>query len=970
MTELNKIFISYSHNDANWLERVRIHLIDQGRQEAIDVWDDSRIQPGADWRNELESALRSTKVAILLISQDFIASDFIDKYELPALLEAAEQNGVTILPLLISPSSFEKRKDLSKFQSINPPTRTLLDLTKADQERYLVKLDDAVSQAFTNSLDGQSRTIKSGQQKFVNFPFRRNRFFTGRNDVLHKLYTNFKEGERIQALVGLGGIGKTQTAVEYAYHYNKDYSRVLWVGANTREALISDFFKLATILNSKEKGVNDQREAVIAVIHWLECNADWLLILDNADELKDIESFIPSGANGHILLTTRAENAGAIALYNGLKKLTPDESMLFLLKKTSYLGKNSSLYSISEEIRNDAEALSKELDGLPLALDQAAAFMNQTGRSFKAYIKLFETERRRLLEERGELTIDHDSVMVTFSLAFKKLATTSLAGADILRVCAFLNAELIPEELFFKGARELGDTVCALAEDRLGLIKAIGEVSRYSLIEIDRENQTLSIHRLVQIVLREEMVGESIDRLWAERTIRAMGSIFPTADFKNWELCSRLIVHINPITSIIDQYAFEFIDALTLLHEAGQYLKQRAQFEEAEPLYRRIIEIGKRSLELDHPSVSTWLNHLATLLEDTNRISEAEILFRQAIEIGERSLGSEHPDVASRINNLALLLHTTNRMIEAEFLFRQVIDIGERTLGPDHPIVASRLNNLARLLHASNRIAEAEPLFRRAIEINEKHLEPNHPDLSYSLNNLARLLHATNRMEESEILFRRAIAISETSLGQDHPSIAIWLNNLGMLLRDTDRMAEAENLLRRALEISEKSYGADHPTVAIRVNNLALLFHDTNRMADAEPLFLRALEINEKAYGPDHPNVGINLNNLAMLLFSTKRIAQAEIHYKRAIDIGERSLGPDHFRLAAWINNLGKLYHSMNQMQEAEPLFRRSLCIFEMSLGASHPHTIKSRENMVKFLRDLDRAEEAEKLDSLKTTIE
>jgi tetratricopeptide (TPR) repeat protein len=939
-----------------------MYLVGKGRQESIDVWDDSRILPDSDWRIEIESSLKSARAVILLISQDFIASDFIDKYELPALLEAAEREGATILPLLISPSSFENRKDLSRFQSINSPKETLLDIPHATQERYLLKLNQAVSVAFANFSRQTSQASKTKNVRILSIPFPPNRFFTGRDEALLNLYTNFKDGERIQALVGLGGIGKTQTAFEFAHRYHDNYSEVFWVRANTQESIVKDVVAIAELLDLKEKDAQDQGEAVAAVKQWLETNTGWLLILDNADELAIVEEYFLDRTSGHILLTTRAQNAGAIAMRNVLKKMTPQEGAFFLLKKTEILKKKETLDSISSEICIDAEALSKELDGIPLALDQAAAFMNQTGRNVKSYLQRYRTERALLLEDRDELTPNHPSVMVTFSLAFKKVADANPAAADILRVCAFLDSDSIPDEIFIEGAEELGDTLKALAGNYLGIAIAIGDARRFSLVEVDGENQTISLHRLIQAVLREEMAKEGIEELWAERAIRAVSSIFPIPDFENWPTCSRLINHVQALVKIVEQYRFEFKSVSTLLHETGLYLKQRAQFAEAENLYRRSLAISEKSLGPDHPDVAARLNSLALLLKDTNRMAEAEPLIRRALKIDEKSLSPFHPDVAARLNSLALLLNDTNRMAEAEPLYRRALEIDEKSLGHFHPAVAGDLNNLASLLQDTNRMAEAEPLLRRALEIDEKSFGPDHPDVAARLTNLASLLQDTNRMAEAEPLLRRALHISEKSLGPLHPDVAAPLTNLAGLLNDTNRMAEAEPLYRRALRIIEKSLGADHPDVATPLNNLADLLKTTNRMAEAEPLYRRALLIIENSMGADHPNIATPLNNLAGLLKATNRMAEAESLYRRALHIIEKSLGSDHPNVATRLNNLALLLKDTNRMAEAEPLLRRALHIIEKSLGSDHPNVAIGLHNLALLLKDTNRMAEAEPL--------
>lgn len=303
--ERRKIFISYSHKDREWLERLQVHLRPLERDGLVELWDDSRIRTGDEWRKEINDALNSAAAAALLISADFIASDFIASEELPPLLAAAAEKGVKILPLILSPSRFEKIESLSRFQSVNPPSKPLIKLEKGEQEEYLVKLSDDILRAIEESLKKSVNAGGEGRPRIFSVPLLRNRYFVGREEILGRLLTNFNDGETVQALNGLGGIGKTQTALEYAYRHRQDYKFVLWANAHSRESLITDFATMATLLDLPEKDAQDQSEAVGAVKRWLENNPDWLLILDNADEIEMTQEFIPSSQTGHILLTSR-----------------------------------------------------------------------------------------------------------------------------------------------------------------------------------------------------------------------------------------------------------------------------------------------------------------------------------------------------------------------------------------------------------------------------------------------------------------------------------------------------------------------------------------------------------------------------------------------------------------------------------------------------------------------------------------
>jgi hypothetical protein len=603
------IFVSYSHKDREWLERLQVHLKPLERDGLFEFWDDTRIQTGDEWRQEINDALNSAAAAVLLISADFVASDFIAAEELPPLLAAAQKEGVKILPLILSPSRFEKIESLSRFQSVNPPSKPLIKLGKGEQEEYLVKLSDDVLGAVK---EARTKSDKPERMRIFNVPFPQNKFFTGRGDILNALHTGFASGERVQALNGLGGIGKTQTALEYAYLHEQEYQVVLWANANSRESLLTDFATMATLLDLPEKDAQDQSEAVGAAKRWLKDNIAWLLILDNADEIEMAQEFTPSGQNGHILLTSRAHNMGVIAAGNQLEKMISTEGALFLLRRLRKIDKDKSLDSAADELRAQAESLSNAVDGLPLALDQAAAFIEEKPSTLKEYLALYQSERKELLKRQGRLVKDRPSVSATFSLAFKKVGDDNPAASDLLRLCAFLEADSIPEEIFSRGAKELGATFGPVAESPLGLSDAIEEAARFSLLRRNPEINTLSLHRLVQAVPRDEM-DDDTRQMWAERAVRAVNEVFPSVEYPTWPLCSRLIAHAQSLTSLIEKYSFDFPEAARLLDQAGYYLNERAQYAEAEPLFVRALAIREKALGAEHLVVANSLNSLALL---------------------------------------------------------------------------------------------------------------------------------------------------------------------------------------------------------------------------------------------------------------------------------------------------------------------------------------------------------------------
>jgi tetratricopeptide (TPR) repeat protein len=601
-------------------------------------------------------------------------------------------------------------------------------LTDADSEHIPLKLQGYhhfslnTAQGYEElrlHLTGQSRVRKpalppkerKSDYLYWNLP-PRNSFFTGRDEFLNNLEHGLGHG-RAQAISGLGGIGKTQTAIEYAYRHRDQYRAVLWSLADSRDALVSGFGAIASVLDLPEKDERDANVVAEAVRRWLERQTGWLLILDNVEEMVGVvKPFLPASETGHVLMTTRLQATGAIAQNVELEKMEPEEGALFLLRRAKLIAPDAPLDAASEDHKKPAREITGEVAGLPLALDQAAAYIEETPTTPAKYLKLYRTEGAALRDRRGNQATEHDSVTVTFSLAFAQVEKANPAAADLVRACAFLAPDAIPEEIFIQGGKELGEPLAQAAGKPLAWDAAVEAAGRFRLIHRNAANDTLNIHRLVQEVLKDGMDAPT-RRLWAERVVLALNQVFPYVEFQNWPQCERLIPHAIVAGRLVDDFGLDFVAAGRLLNESGRYLDRRARYGEAEPLYQLALAIKEKALGPDHPSTATSLNNLAGLHDDQGRYVEAEPLYQRALTIDEKASGPDHPDTAVSLNNLALLFKRQGRYGEAEPLYLRALAICEKALGPDHPDTVQSVRNYALFLRKRGRAAEAEKLEAR-----------------------------------------------------------------------------------------------------------------------------------------------------------------------------------------------------------------------------------------------------------------
>lgn len=385
---------------------------------------------------------------------------------------------------------------------------------------------------------------------YWHLPFPRNPFFTGREDILTLLHQHLSHPQASCALHGLGGMGKSQIAVEYAYRHAQEYTALFWIGAETPESIASSFVSIATVLGLPERQAADHRHLTSAVHRWLSMHRQWLLIWDNVEDLDLLSAALPSTRQGAMLFTTRRQTLGTLARGIELQPMKEEEGTLFLLRRARLLDPGAAEEHLQQLVQRTpleyaaARELVTAMDGLPLALDQVGAYVQETPCSLAEYRQLYHSRQAELLNRRGEMVLDHPaSVVTTWSLSFEKVEQANAAAVSLLRLAAFLHPEAIPEELFREGSPLLGEQPEAGAPDPFSWHEAIRAASAYSLLKRNSEEQTFSLHRLVQAVLRERM-SEQEREVWQQRAIHRLNRFFPEVTAGTRRQCERLLPHV------------------------------------------------------------------------------------------------------------------------------------------------------------------------------------------------------------------------------------------------------------------------------------------------------------------------------------------------------------------------------------------------------------------------------------------
>ncbi|HUW61648.1 MAG TPA: FxSxx-COOH system tetratricopeptide repeat protein, partial [Candidatus Bathyarchaeia archaeon] len=680
----------------------------------------------------------------------------------------------------------------------------------------------------------------------------RNRHFTGRKEILARIEKGLASGRvgltQVKGISGLGGIGKTETALEFAYrNLGKPYQYAFWVRADAKGEIDSGFMEIARLLELPQKDAQNTQVVVDAARAWLERNGGWLLVFDNVewDGQDNVHEVLPHGATGHVLVTTRAPKLEGLDIQAPIEidTMTNKEAHNFLVERTGNKGKR-----LSKAERAAVDGVAQKLEYLPLALDQAAAYIVEKGCSFAEYLGSFETRHDEYLEFKPKHTKYPDTVATTWLMNFEQVEQQSEAARDLLYLTAFLDPDRIPLVILREGAAELGpalSTALANADtDPVALTDVLERLARYSIIRRDIGDDSYSIHRLVQDVVRAQL-DKQAQRTWAERTVRAVNAAFPDPEFQHWSRCELLMPHARLAADHIERYDMEFLQAGRLLNQTAYYYKERARYDHAELLYKRALEIRKCALGEGHALVAISLNNLAALYRAQGRYNDAESLYQRAVEILQHTPRENYQDIAAVFNNLALLYESQGRHDAAETTLQQALEIRKHEVGEQHPDVAAVLNNLAGIYESQGGHDAAEPMYQRALEITKRTLGEDHPEVGKILNNLAELYVKQGGYDDAEPMFQRALEIAKGTLGEDDPAVATILDNLGGLYFAQGKCLQAELHGQRALEIRERTLPPDHPHLALSYANYAAALRALGREDEAAEYAARAEKIEE-----------------------------------------------------------------------------------------------------------------------------
>ena len=918
-------FISYNSADKEWAEWIAWELEEAEYSTVIQAWD---FQAGSDFIFDMNQAAQKAQHTIAVLSPNYFNAKYTQPEWTAAFVQDPTGEKGILLPVRVRecdlPGMWKPRIYIDLVKLDEAAAREMLlarikgTLDGRSKPSEKVRFPKDIKEDVKHSAAAPGR-FPAAFPAIWNIPYDRNPFFTGRVETLQRLHQSLSPDEIVDLtqphLHGLGGIGKTQIAVEFIYRYRGEYEAALWVRADS-QTLRNDFLNIANILKLPERNEQNQDLILDAIKYWLQDHLGWILIFDNTDDPGKIKEFLPTARTGHVLITTRnrtVRKAHSIVI----EKMEPEEGATFLLKRAN-------VKDATEKNRSIARNISIAMDGLPLALDQAGAYIEENEYSLSEYLDLYEKERKYLLQQRGDSNFNHpESVTTTFSMAFDKVRQENPASVDLLHLCSFLHPDAIPLEIITEGACKLGPEFESVAASEIKLNAAIKELLRYSLVNRNGEKRTLTVHQLVQAVLIDQMDQET-QKLWAERSVRTVSHIFPRGsdiDYEAWERCQRYLPHAQACIKLIDPKNLDLDEAADLLFNVAKYFLARGQYMEAQTLYEQDIQILSK----------LWKSLTSELVA-----AQSESMKDTAVKLNER-LSRVFWDRVNVRTALAYTLHQLGNYEQAISLYQQVLADIAVVDKEEYHYTSQALNGLAYVYKDQGNYTEAEKLYLQVWPILEENFGRKSQEVAGVLNNLGRLYFEQYNLNQAEVFYREALEIIESLLAPEHPRLALGYSQLGDLFRAQHKYRQAESYLKKALDISEKALGQEHPEVGHHLNQLGLLYINQRKYVEAERLLRRALTIAEKTHGTMHREVGVNLTNLGDLYERQKMEAKAEPFYQQALVIFENCLLPNHPHRRKAFASLCNNYIAQKKYTQADQLLREALPIWKKALGADHP---------------------------------
>ena len=688
-------------------------------------------------------------------------------------------------------------------------------------------------------------------------------------------------------------MGKTQIALEAAFRMKKaspDRS-VFWISAISTTSFEKSYRDIGQVLEIPGI-IEDKADVKVLVKTFLsqESAGRWLLIIDNADDVEmlydradesnessgspALADYLPFSRKGSILFTTRnleaaAKEAGVNVII--LREMSESDSQKLL--ETSLI--NNSLTEGKDVTAN----LLDNLTHLPLAIKQAAAYMNKNMMSVSEYLALYEGNDDDLLhllseefEDQGRYREVKNPIASTWLISFRQISSRDQLAEEYLCFMSCVAQQDIPLSLLPPATK-------------LKQLEAIGTLSSYAFITKRNGQDSYEIHRLVQIAMHNWLKTKGQMSLWSGKALIQVVKVFPFPEHENRATWTTYLPHAQRVLSFQEYFGNLEESHRELLSNVGWCFKVNGKYAEAEQMLRQTLMLKEKVLDKEHPSTLGSMNNLAIVLGIQGKYEEAEQMHRQTLMLMKKMLGEKHPSTLDSMNNLAIVLRSQGKYEEAEQMHRQTLELKKKVLGKEHPDTLDSMNNLAIVLDSQGKYEEAEQMHRQTLTLRKKVLGKEHLNTLMSMRNLAAVLHSQEKYEETKQMHRQTLELRKKMLGKEHPDTLVSMNNIAVVLHNQEKYEEAEQMHRQTLELRKKMLGKEHSDTLVSMNNLAAVLHNQEKYEEAEQMHRQTLMLRKKMLRKEHPDTLGSMKNLTSTLQQQGKCEEAEQMHRQTSEL-------------------------------------------------------------------------------------
>ncbi|KAL5044663.1 hypothetical protein BDW71DRAFT_96725 [Aspergillus fruticulosus] len=721
-------------------------------------------------------------------------------------------------------------------------------------------------------------------------PFTRNPRFVGRHHELQELeeWIATPDGPRKVAITGLGGVGKTQVALELAYRMRdrEPECSIFWVPCITQEAVEQAYLAIADMIGIHVDS-NSAKEQLRR--YFTQANEKWFLIFDNADDMDmwtdgspASQDFLPHSSQGHILFTTRNRKA-AVKLASASNYVThvaePSEKDGLEMLRGSLIDKRLLDDTVT------CITLLEQLSFLPLAIAQATAFINENSIGLSDYLEILYEQEAVVTEllskefgDEGRYEDVQNPVALTWHISFKQILELDEMAADYLSLMACINPRDIPQ--FF----------LPQPKSKTALVEALGLLKAYSFVTTQQGSESFSMHRLVSLAMRNWLKMRnklSAYVLWAADRFN---EVFPDTDHTNRHLWRQCLPHV---LQLVNEASFKEAQSqgryVVLMNDIMGCLWRENRHREAEPLARDLMTYHQKEYgEADQRTLSC-MNDLVYCYLHQDKVSQAEELALQATAICKEKLGLSDPTTATSMGLLAQVYAHQGRYNEAEESQLEAL-----TISKDVHNTLSGFTNLASIYSAQGRDEEAAKLGQEVLKLETESLGVDHPDTLATMHNLAQTYESQGRLAEAEELAAQVLKSNRRALGLNHPNSARSMATLAIVYRGQGRLKESEELLIQAVDISKHSLSTEHTYTLTMSSDLATTYYLQKRWREAEEIQDHVLKLRMERLGPMHPDTLLSMYRLALTWRVAGGQALAMQMMEECFERSAKYLGPDH----------------------------------------------------------------------------